>query len=119
VTWPACAGPAVPGYRRAAATAGLERPSPVFDPEDPGMRRWLCQALREAGRPQGLTSYLDRDTLIAVAGAVPARRRAAGLARAPLAAARCVAWDGLMPVSGLHRQIAALAWAAVGSTGSR
>ena len=31
------------------------------------MRRWLYQiVLREASRPQDLTGYLDRDTLIAV-----------------------------------------------------
>ncbi len=31
------------------------------------MRRWLYQmVLREAGRPEDLTGYLDRDTLIAV-----------------------------------------------------
>jgi hypothetical protein len=31
------------------------------------MRRWLYQiVLREASRPEDLTGYLDRDTLIAV-----------------------------------------------------
>ena len=42
-------------------------PSPVFDLEDPDMRRWLYQiVLREASRPEDLTGYLDRDTLIGV-----------------------------------------------------
>lgn len=42
-------------------------PSPVFDLQDPDMRRWLYQiVLREASRPEDLTGYLDRDTLIAV-----------------------------------------------------
>ena len=39
----------------------------VFDLEDPDIRRWLYQiVLREASRPEELTGYLDRDTLIAV-----------------------------------------------------
>jgi hypothetical protein len=42
-------------------------PSPVFDMGEPYMRRWLYQiVLREASRPDDLTSYLDRDTLIAL-----------------------------------------------------
>jgi len=42
-------------------------PSPVFDMDEPYMRRWLYQiVLREASRPDDLTSYLDRDTLIAL-----------------------------------------------------
>ena len=42
-------------------------PSPVFDLGEPYSRRWLYQiVLREASRPEDLTSYLDRDTLIAV-----------------------------------------------------
>jgi hypothetical protein len=42
-------------------------PSPVFDLQDPDMRRWLYQiVLREASRPEDLTGYLDRDTLIGV-----------------------------------------------------
>ena len=42
-------------------------PSPVFDLDEPYMRRWLYQiVLREASRPEDLTSYLDRDTLIAL-----------------------------------------------------
>jgi hypothetical protein len=42
-------------------------PSPVFDLDEPYSRRWLYQiVLREASRPEDLTSYLDRDTLIAV-----------------------------------------------------
>ena len=36
-------------------------PVPVFDLEDPDMRRWLYQiVLREASRPEDLTGYLDR-----------------------------------------------------------
>jgi hypothetical protein len=42
-------------------------PSPVFDLDVPYLRRWLYQiVLREANRPEDLTSYLDRDTLIAL-----------------------------------------------------
>jgi hypothetical protein len=42
-------------------------PSPAFDLGDPDMLRWLYQiVLQEAARPEDLTSYLDRDTLIAV-----------------------------------------------------
>jgi hypothetical protein len=42
-------------------------PSPVFDLGEPYLARWLYQiVLREAGRPEDLTGYLDRDTLIAV-----------------------------------------------------
>ncbi|MGH3181982.1 MAG: hypothetical protein ACRDOE_08765, partial [Streptosporangiaceae bacterium] len=42
-------------------------PSPAFDLGKPFMRRWLYQiVLREAARPEDLTSYLDRDTLIAL-----------------------------------------------------
>jgi hypothetical protein len=41
-------------------------PSPVFDLGEPYLRRWLYQiVLREASRPEDLTGYLDRDTLIA------------------------------------------------------
>ena len=65
-SWSTCAG-------RSRGTVGLplqlhwSGPSPVFDLEDPDMRRWLYQiVLREASRPQDLTGYLDRDTLIAV-----------------------------------------------------
>lgn len=37
----------------------------TFDLDVPFMRRWLYQTvLREASRPEDLTSYLDRDTLI-------------------------------------------------------
>ena len=40
-------------------------PSPVFDLEDPDLRHWLYQiVLREASRPEDLTGYLDRDTLM-------------------------------------------------------
>jgi hypothetical protein len=42
-------------------------PSPVFDLDELYMRRWLYQiVLREASRPEDLTGYLDRDTLIGV-----------------------------------------------------
>lgn len=42
-------------------------PSPAFDLGKPFMRRWLYEiALREAARPEDLTSYLDRDLLIAL-----------------------------------------------------
>jgi hypothetical protein len=41
--------------------------SPAFDLAKPFMRRWLYEiVLREAGRPEDLISYLDRDTLIAL-----------------------------------------------------
>jgi len=40
-------------------------PSPAFDLGEPSLRRWLYQiVLREASRPEDLTGYLDRDTLI-------------------------------------------------------
>lgn len=39
--------------------------SPVFDLSKPFMRRWLYEiVLREAGRPDDLIRYLDRDTLV-------------------------------------------------------
>ena len=42
-------------------------PSPVFDLGEPYLARWLYQiVLREASRPEDLTGYLDRDTLIAL-----------------------------------------------------
>ena len=42
-------------------------PSPAFDLGEPYLRRWLYQiVLREASRPDDLTNYLDRDTLIAL-----------------------------------------------------
>jgi hypothetical protein len=42
-------------------------PGPAFDLGDPDMRQWLYQTvLREAARPEDLTSYLDGDTLIAL-----------------------------------------------------
>ena len=42
-------------------------PDHTFDLGDPDMRRWLYQTvLREAGRPEDLTTYLDGDTLIAL-----------------------------------------------------
>ncbi len=40
-------------------------PSPEFDLADPFLRRWLYQiVLREAARPEDLTSYLDGETLV-------------------------------------------------------
>ena len=40
-------------------------PDHTFDLADQDMRRWLYQTvLREAGRPEDLTTYLDGDTLI-------------------------------------------------------
>ena len=42
-------------------------PGHTFDLGDRDMRRWLYQTvLREAGRPEDLTTYLDRDMLIAL-----------------------------------------------------
>jgi hypothetical protein len=42
-------------------------PGHTFDLGEPDMRRWLYQTvLREAGRPEDLTTYLDGDTLIAL-----------------------------------------------------
>jgi len=42
-------------------------PSPVFDLADPFLRQWLYQVvLREAARPEDLTSYLDGGTLVAL-----------------------------------------------------
>lgn len=42
-------------------------PGHTFDLADRDMRRWLYQTvLREAGRPDDLTTYLDGDTLIAL-----------------------------------------------------
>lgn len=42
-------------------------PSPVFDLADPFLRRWLYQiVLREAARPEDLTSYLDGRMLVAL-----------------------------------------------------
>lgn len=39
--------------------------SPVFDLDDPSMRRWLYEiVLREAARPEDLTSYLNAGLLI-------------------------------------------------------
>jgi len=41
-------------------------PSPAFDLADPFMRHWLYQTvLREASRPEDLTTYLNREALIA------------------------------------------------------
>jgi hypothetical protein len=42
-------------------------PGHVFDLSDRDMRLWMYQTvLREAGRPEDLTEYLDGDTLIAL-----------------------------------------------------
>jgi hypothetical protein len=42
-------------------------PDRSFDLDQPFMRRWFYQTvLREASRPEDLTRYLDRDTLIAL-----------------------------------------------------
>jgi hypothetical protein len=42
-------------------------PDRSFDLDKPFMRRWFYQTvLREASRPEDLTCYLDRDTLIAL-----------------------------------------------------
>jgi hypothetical protein len=42
-------------------------PSPAFDLADPFQRRWLYQTvLREAARPEDLTTYLNHGTLITV-----------------------------------------------------
>jgi hypothetical protein len=42
-------------------------PSPVFDLGEPYLARWVYQiVLREASCPEDLTSYLDRDMLIAL-----------------------------------------------------
>ena len=42
-------------------------PDHTFDLGDQDMRRWLYQTvLREAGRPEDLSTYLDGDTLIAL-----------------------------------------------------
>jgi hypothetical protein len=59
---------------RGPATGTVELPlrlfwHPVrtFDLGEPGMLRWMYQTvLREAARPEELTTYLDGDTLIAV-----------------------------------------------------
>jgi hypothetical protein len=42
-------------------------PDRAFDLGEPGMLRWVYQTvLREAARPEDLTTYLDGDTLVAV-----------------------------------------------------
>ena len=42
-------------------------PDRSFDLDKPFMQRWLYQTLlREASRPEDLTGYLDRDTLMAL-----------------------------------------------------
>lgn len=43
------------------------RPDRTFDLDDPEMRKWMYEiVLREAGSVEDLTTYLDRDTLIAL-----------------------------------------------------
>ena len=43
------------------------QPDRTFDLADPDMRQWLYEiVLREAGSREDLTTYLDRDTLIAL-----------------------------------------------------
>jgi len=43
------------------------RPDRTFDLDEPEMRKWMYEiALREAGSVEDLTTYLDRDTLIAL-----------------------------------------------------
>jgi len=62
-------------------------PDRSFDLDKPFMRRWLYQTvLREASRPEDLTTYLDRGTLV---GLWPQLRLPAGVRRA---------WEELHPV---------------------
>jgi hypothetical protein len=43
------------------------QPDHTFDLADPDMRQWMYEiVLREAGSLEDLTTYLDRDTLIAL-----------------------------------------------------
>ena len=43
------------------------RPDRTFDLNEPEMRKWMYEiVLREAGSVEDLTTYLDRDTLIAL-----------------------------------------------------
>jgi hypothetical protein len=43
------------------------QPDHAFDLADPDMRQWMYETvLREAGSLEDLTTYLDRDTLIAL-----------------------------------------------------
>jgi hypothetical protein len=74
--------------------------------------------LQDANRPEDVTGYLDRNTLVAVWPEVSlpegVRQAREGV---PPAAARRVTRDGLMQVSDLHRRIAALALAAAGEHG--
>jgi len=43
------------------------QPDHTFDLDDPEMRQWMYEiVLREAGSLEDLTTYLDRDTLIAL-----------------------------------------------------
>ena len=86
-------------------------PDHTFDLGDQDMRRWLYQTvLREAGRPEDLTAYLDGDTLIALwpdlylpKGVRQAWEEQHPVLRAAAAARR------LMPVSEFHGQVAAIA----------
>jgi hypothetical protein len=94
-------------------------PSPVFDLGEPYLWRWLYQiVLREASRPEDLTGYLDRDTLIAVWPelALPRGVRQAWEEHHPRLRA-AAGRGGLMPVSDLHRQVAAVALAAAAEQG--
>jgi hypothetical protein len=62
-------------------------PDRSFDLDKPFMRRWLYQTvLREASRPEDLTGYLDRATLV---GLWPQLRLPVGVRRA---------WEELHPV---------------------
>jgi hypothetical protein len=94
-------------------------PSPVFDLGG-AVPAALAVPDRAAGGqppggPDGLPGpgHADR----AVAGAAPAQGRAAGLGGASSAAAGGRGRGGLMPVSDLHRQVAAVALAAAAGHG--
>ena len=73
--------------------------------------------LREASRLGDLTGYLDRDTLIAVWPELHLPKGVQQAWQEHHPQLRRVAWDALMPVSDLYRQIAALALAAAGEHG--
>ena len=86
-------------------------PDRTFDLDQPSMLRSMYETvLREASRPEDLTSYLNGETLVArLAGPVPAQGRAAGVGGTASGAARGPAGCCLMPVSDLHREVAAVA----------
>ena len=114
MTWPACAGR--PGARPSCRCGCTGAAQPGLRPSGPrtcgaGCTRSCCGSQPPGGRHR-LPGLGHADWC--VAGAAPARRRAAGAGRAPPTAARRVTWVGLKPVSDLHRQIAALALAAAG-----